>query len=62
MGSDPPVTGTNVGRMLGLPQGVHSYAILPIGWPMGNFGPVRRASLRDVVFQDRWGEAYPAAV
>jgi len=40
---------------------VHSYAILPIGYPEGRFGPVRRAPLDDVVFQDRWGERYPAA-
>ena len=45
---------------LGLPPGVHSYAILPIGWPMGNFGPVGRGDLSQIVFQDRWGEAYPA--
>ena len=25
---------------LGLPPGVHSYAIIPIGYPMGRFGPV----------------------
>jgi nitroreductase len=43
---------------LGLPRGVHSYAILPIGYPMGKFGPVKRASLADVVFADRWGEPY----
>ncbi len=43
---------------MGLPADVHSYAILPIGYPMGNFGPVRRASLQSVVYQDRWGEAY----
>ena len=43
---------------LGLPQGVHSYAILPIGTPMGNFGPVRRGALADFVYQDRWGETY----
>src|ERR1700760_975807 len=35
---------------LGLPQGVHSYALLPIGYPMGRFGPVRRIALADVVF------------
>jgi nitroreductase len=46
---------------LGLPEGVSSYAILPIGWPMGRFGPVRRAPLAEVVYLDRWGEAYPAA-
>lgn len=45
---------------LGLPAGVHSYAILPIGYPMGKFGPTRRAPLGEVVYQDRWGEPYPA--
>ncbi|MDD9917250.1 MAG: nitroreductase family protein, partial [Rhodospirillaceae bacterium] len=41
---------------LGLPPGVRSYAILPIGYPMGNFGPVGRGDLGDFVYQDRWGE------
>jgi hypothetical protein len=40
-----------------LPRGVHSYALLPIGYPMGRFGPVRRVELTDVVYEDRWG--YP---
>ncbi len=48
-----------VEEILDLPPGVHSYAILPIGYPMGNFGPVRRGPLSDVVYQDRWGEAFP---
>ena len=43
---------------LGLPPGVHSYAILPIGYPMGTFGPVGRGPLADIVYQDRWGEPY----
>ena len=43
---------------LGLPPGVHSYALLPIGYPMGRFGPVRRVALADVVFEDRWGQPY----
>ena len=40
---------------MGLPEGVHSYAILPIGYPMGRFGPVGRGKLSDIVFQDKWG-------
>jgi len=28
-----------------LPPNVHSYALLPIGYPMGRFGPVRRVPL-----------------
>jgi nitroreductase len=50
-----------VDKALGLPEGVHSYAILPIGWPMGKFGPVKRAPLGDVVYQERWGQPYRAA-
>src|ERR1700758_977808 len=44
---------------LGLPPGVHSYALLPIGYPMGRIGPVRRVPLTDVVFENRWGQLYP---
>jgi nitroreductase len=46
---------------LGLPPGVHSYAILPIGYPMGRFGPVGRGSLSEIVFGDRWGESWAGA-
>jgi nitroreductase len=46
---------------LGLPADVHSYALLPIGYPTGRFGPVRRAPLADVVYQDRWGQPYREA-
>jgi hypothetical protein len=45
---------------LGLPEGVHSYAILPIGYPMGRFGPVGRGALTDIVYQDKWGQPYTA--
>ncbi|MDP1966527.1 MAG: nitroreductase family protein [Reyranella sp.] len=45
-------------KALGLPEGVHSYAILPIGWPMGKFGPVGRGPLKEIVYQDRWGQPY----
>jgi nitroreductase len=51
-----------VEAILGLPPGVHSYAILPIGYPMGRFGPVRRAPLSDIVYLDRWGQSFPGMV
>ena len=41
---------------LGLPPNVHSYALLPVGYPIGRFGPVRRVPLADVVFENRWGQ------
>lgn len=43
---------------MGIPEEFHSYAILPIGFPRGKFGPVRRAPLGEVVFDDRWGTAW----
>ena len=49
---------TEAEAALGLPPGVHSYALLPIGCPMGRFGPVRPVALTDVVYEDRWGQSY----
>jgi hypothetical protein len=49
-----PGTGNQWG--CALPPGVHSCALLPIGYPMGRFGPVRRVPLADVVYEDRWGQ------
>jgi nitroreductase len=43
---------------MGLPEDVHSYAIIPVGYPMGKFGPVRRTALSDVVYDDRWGNGW----
>jgi nitroreductase len=44
---------------MGIPPGFHSYAILPIGYPIGHFGPVGRGPLSDVVYLDGWGKPYP---
>jgi nitroreductase len=43
----------------GLTAEMHTYAILPIGYPLGRFGPVRRVPLADVVYEDRWGNRLP---
>src|SRR5262252_9603390 len=37
-----------VDATMGIPAGFHSYAILPIGYPMGRFGPVGRGPLSEV--------------
>ena len=39
---------------LGVPKDVGIYAVIPVGWPQGNFGPVRRRPLDDVLHWDRW--------
>jgi nitroreductase len=46
---------------LGLPPGVHSYAILPIGYPMGKFGPTGRGKMSDFVYGDNYGEVWGPA-
>jgi nitroreductase len=48
-----------VDAAMGIPPGFHSYAILPIGYPMGRFGPVVRGPLSEVVYLDGWGKPYP---
>jgi nitroreductase len=41
----------------GLPADWHSYAILPVGYPVGRFGPARRVAW-PMSSLDRWGQAY----
>lgn len=43
-----------VKKILGIPSGVHTYSLIPVGWPMGSFGPVRRRSVDEVIHHDRW--------
>lgn len=45
-----------VDAVFGLPDGIYSFAILPIGYPLGRFGPTRRGPLSEVVYGSRWGE------
>jgi nitroreductase len=41
-------------RVLGIPRDVVVFALVPVGWPMGKFGPVRRRPIEDVLRWDRW--------
>jgi nitroreductase len=41
-------------EVLELPNLVEPFAIIPVGFPMGNFGPVTRRPLEAVVHYDRW--------
>jgi nitroreductase len=47
-----------VDKILGLPEKAQTFAIIPIGYPLGQFGPVSRAPLEQVTFLDRWGGKY----
>lgn len=48
-----------VDEILGLPKEAKTFAIIPIGYPVGHFGPVSRAPLEQVTFLDRWGGKFP---
>lgn len=41
-------------RELGVPKDVNTFAVVPVGWPRGRFGPVKRRPPRDVIHRDRW--------
>jgi nitroreductase len=42
-------------RILGLPWSVTPCAVIPLGWPVGRYGPTTRRPVRDVVSLDRYG-------
>jgi nitroreductase len=42
-------------EVLRLPGHVRVGAVIPVGWPLGSFGPVRRRPTADVVHFERWG-------
>jgi nitroreductase len=43
-----------VKKVLGIPKHVHTYALIPIGWPMGTFGKVARRPVDGMIHRDRW--------
>ena len=43
-------------RALGLPWGVTPCAVIPLGWPLGKYGPTTRRPVAEVVHYDRFGK------
>ena len=41
-------------RVLGIPRGVGTFAVIPVGWPVGRLGPVTRRPAREAIQWDRW--------
>jgi nitroreductase len=44
----------DVKRVLEIPSDVRTYALIPIGWPLGRFGPVTRRPADEVIRRDHW--------
>ena len=41
-------------RVLGIPRDVQTFAVVPVGWPKGRFGPVTRRPAGEVIHRDHW--------
>src|SRR3990170_5403479 len=46
-----------VKQLLGIPDGVETMALIPVGWPRGKFGSGDRVPTEKVVHWEKWGEA-----
>lgn len=40
--------------VLNLPDNIEPFCMIPVGYPMGNFGPVKRRPIEEVLRWDRW--------
>jgi nitroreductase len=49
----------DVRDLLGLPDEVDTFAMMPIGWPIDRFGPLSRRPLSEVAHADGWGKPWP---
>jgi nitroreductase len=45
-----------VAKVLGLPETMATYCLIPVGYPLGNFGPVTRKPLAEIMRYDRWSD------
>jgi nitroreductase len=45
--------------VLGVPDDVQTFALMPIGYPLEPFGPVARRPVAEVAHADRWAQPWP---
>jgi nitroreductase len=50
---------TEVKSLLGIPADVETAALIPLGYPLGKFGPPPRRPAKEVTFIDRWSHSPP---
>jgi nitroreductase len=48
-----------VKAVLGVPDDVQTFVLMPIGYPLDPFGPVARRPLAEVTHADRWARGWP---
>ena len=40
--------------LLGIPENIETVALIPVGYPLGRYGPVERRPVEEVVHRERW--------
>ena len=59
LGAAPTTLGLNprdkVKEILNLPDTVEPVCLIPVGYPLGNFGPVSRLPVEQTMHWDKWG-------
>jgi nitroreductase len=48
-----------VRAILGLPDDVFSFAMMPVGFPLDRYGRLSRRPVSEIAFADHWGERWP---
>ena len=43
-----------VAKVLNLPSNMAAYCLIPVGYPLGNFGPVTRKPVSEIMRFDQW--------
>jgi nitroreductase len=51
-----------VKALLGIPENVDTYALIPLGYPAAPFGPLRRRPVIEVTYDDHWGTPLPEEI
>jgi nitroreductase len=46
-----------VKELLGIPENIETIALIPIGYPIGKYGPAARKPVEEVLHVERWGSA-----
>jgi hypothetical protein len=47
--------------VLGMPDNAATFALMPLGYPTGKYGPLTRKPVAEVTYADSWGTAWPVA-
>ena len=58
---DQPVTADHLGEkdLLGIPADQQTFALIPVGHPLGRWGEAKRRPVAEVAHWDRWGNPPP---